>query len=186
MTNNRWLCLFRFVLAALISYEISFHYKWDNHFWSVVATLLTLQSIPNDRIPFIHALMIASDRIVGSILGCVIGLASYIFLATIILEDYFFWLVDIAIILNIIMSTYLYTANRRLQMAVVSSTLILTMSFSSDDISYLVLIYASEIMIGVIIACGVYVSTLPLFYWSAKSNQVNVKKLIKRNVVNTH
>ena len=176
MISVQWLTAFRFIVAALISYEVTFNYLWDNHFWSVISTLLTLQSIPHDRMPFGHAVMIASDRIVGSILGCMIGLASYTFLSTIILEDYFFWLVDVAIVMNISASVYLYTATRRLQMAMVSSTLILTMSFLSDDITSIVITYTYEIMIGVVVACVVYLMTMPLFYWSSKLQKASFKK----------
>ena len=169
MASVQWLTSFRFIVAALISYEVTFNYLWDNHFWSVISTLLTLQSIPHERMPFKHAMMIASDRIVGSVIGCMIGLASYAFLSTIILEDYFFWLVDVTIIMNITASAYLYAASRRLQMAMVSSTLIFTMSFLSDDITGIVITYAYEIMIGVVVACLVYLLTMPLFYWSVKA-----------------
>ena len=178
MVGIQWLTAFRFIAAGLISYEISFTYQWDNHFWSVIYSIMTLLSIPHERLPFAHAFMIASDRIVGSVLGCAIGLASYVFLATIILEDYFFWLVDITIVMNIFLGSYLYAANKRLQMSVVSSVLILSLSFLSDDITDIVLIYVYEIMVGVIVGCIVYVSTLPLFYLSTKERHRKQRKLL--------
>lgn len=171
MVGVQWLTAFRFIAAGLISYEISFTYQWDDHFWSVIYSIMTLLSIPHERVPFAHAFMIAADRVVGSILGCAIGLSSYVFLTTIILEDYFFWLVDLAIVMNIFLGSYLYAASKRLQMSVVSSVLILSLSFLSDDIIDIVLIYVYEIMIGVLVACAVYVVTLPLFYWDTSSRQ---------------
>jgi hypothetical protein len=161
----------RFIIAAWIGYHVTFEYLLDSHFWAVVSTLLTLQSIPHDRMPFWHAVVIASDRIMGSVLGCVIGLASYTFINTVILRDYFFFLVYLTILMNVAASAYLYTASRRLQMAMVSSTLILTMSFSSEDVTTIGITYAFEIMVGVIVACGVYLLTMPIFYWSAYQQQ---------------
>lgn len=175
MGGIQWFAAIRFILAGLISYEISFTYQWDNHFWSVIYSIMTLLSIPHERLPYAHALMIAADRIISSILGCVVGLGTYVFLATIILEDYFFWLVDITIVINLFLGGYLYAASKRLQMAVVSGALILSMSFLSDDITDIVLIFVYEIMVGVTVGCAVYVATLPLFYWDAAIRQKQKK-----------
>lgn len=171
MIGSAWLSATRFVVTALVSYELSFGYQWDNHFWSVVYGLLTLQSFPHERLPFTQALMIASDRIVGTVLGCCVGLASYVFLSTIIIEDYFFWLVDATIIMNVFLGAYLAASSRHLQIAGVCSTLILSMSFVSEDITQIVLIYIYETMMAVTVACSVYMLTLPLFYWQARAQR---------------
>lgn len=179
MLGVQWLTAFRLILAALISNEVSFNYQWENHFWSVIYALLTILSIPHERLPFVHAIMIAADRIIGSILGCAIGLASYVFLATVVLEDYFFWLVDITIVMNVLLGAYIYSASKQMQMTLVSAALILSMSFISEDITDIVLIFVSEIMVGVVVGSTVYIVTLPLFFWHAKASHRHQQKLQK-------
>lgn len=150
----------KIAIAGTITTMIYMSYHLSNGYWAVLACLLTMQGTVKSN-NFMQTLKISFDRLLGSIVGVLLGIAGHNIMAAIVSDGYT-WLIYMVIFVMIFAGAYITEFYEGFRLLSVSSTLIILMSITHNSATNIAYIYALEVLLGVSVSIIVTLISWPI------------------------